>query len=92
MIIQQEVSLVTSKYNSEPSMISHVPNNDDGFYTIIATKKIEVEFDIPTDIEIRDMKIASLKKTRTKIEADNQIKVEQINEAIQSLMALEVSA
>ena len=72
-------------------MISNVQNNDDEFYTIIDTKKIEVEFDNTPDIEIRDMKIATLKKARTKIEADNKVKVEQINEAIQSLMALEAA-
>jgi len=92
MKIKQKVALVTSKYDRSPSLISYVPRNDDDFYTVLATKEIEVEFDMPSDIEIRDKKIASLKAQRTKIEADNQVKVEQINEAIQSLMALEVSA
>ena len=91
MMSPQEVSVVTAKYNSEPTIVSHVLANDD-YFTVLATKEIEVEFDMPTDIEIRDKKIADLKAQRTKIEADNQVKVEQINEAIQSLMALEVSA
>ena len=92
MIIQQEVALVTTKYNPEPYMVGRVPNNDDGYYTILSTKVVEVDFDMPSDIEIRDKKIASLKAQRTKIQADAQVKSEQINEAIQSLMALDVSA
>ena len=92
MIIKQEVALVTSKYNSKPSLISCVPSSDDHFYTVLATKEIEIDFDMPTDLEIRDIKIADLKKTRTQIEADTQIEVERINDEIQSLMALEVSA
>ena len=90
MIIKQEVSLAITKYNNEPSIISHVP--DDDYFTVLATKEIEVEFDMPTDIEIRDMKIAKLKKQRKNLQADTQVQVEQINVAIQSLMALEVSA
>jgi len=91
MIIKQKVALVTSKYDRTPSLISYVPRNDDDFYTVLATKKIEVEFDMPSDIEIRDKKIANLKAQRTKIEADAQLQVEQIDEAIQSLMALEAA-
>jgi len=90
MIIKQEVALVVSEYIDQPYMLSHVPDNDDGYYTILATKKIEVDFDMPSDIETRDKKIAVLKAQRTKIQADAQVKSVQIDESIQSLMALEV--
>jgi len=92
VIIKQKVYIATTKYNYKPCILSFVPSNDDGYYTILATKEIEVEFDMPSDIEIRDKKIATLKAQRTKIQSDAQVQVEHINEAIQSLMALEVSA
>jgi len=89
MIIKQEVAIVTSKYDPEPCVLGCIPNDENSYYTILAIKEIEVEFDTPSEIEIRDMKVAKLKKERTKVIADSQLEVERIDSDIQSLMALE---
>jgi len=72
--------------------LSSVDMSDYADYETLGAVEVEADFDMPSDIEIRDLKIASLKKERTKIEADNQVKIDRINDEIQSLMALEVSA
>ena len=58
-------------------------------YTILGTVEVEVEFDMPSGIEIRDMKIDNLKKRITKTKADAQVEVEGLENEIQVLMALE---
>ena len=90
MIIKQKMWVIESPYSG--IYLAGSDMADVTGYANLGTVEVKVEFDMPSDIEIRDKKIASLKAQRTKIEADNQVKVEQINEAIQSLMALEVSA
>ena len=89
MIIKQELTMVTTECCPEPFMLSCMPDNSDGYYTILGTKVIEFEFDMPPDVEIRDKKIANLKKARTKAVADFQSEVDGIDDEIKSLMALE---
>jgi len=87
MIIKQKIYVIDSPFSgvhlSDTEMLSVTG------YVKLGEVDIEVDFDMPTGLEIRDMKIATLKEQRTKIEADTQVQVEQIDEAIQSLMALE---
>ena len=90
MIIKQKLHVIESPYSG--IHLSDVEMDDVSGYVSLGNVDIEVDFDMPNDLEIRDMKIAGLKAQRTTIEADAQVKVEQINGAIQSLMALEVSA
>jgi len=91
MIIKQEVAIVTTKYDPEPCIMGCIPGNNDSYYTILAVKEIEVEFDMPPDVETRDKKIAILENARTRVIAKSQLKVEKIDDEIQSLMALEAS-
>jgi len=90
-IIKQEVAIVTTKYDPKPCIMGYIPNDNDSHYTILAVKEIEVEFDMPLEVEVRDSKIAALKMEREEIIADSQLEVERIDSDIQSLMALEVS-
>jgi len=58
-------------------------------YTILGTVEVEVEFDMPSKIAIRDKKIDNIKKRITKTKADAQVEVEGLESEIQVLMALE---
>ena len=89
MIINQEVAIVVTKYDLEPCIVGYIPNNSDDFYTVLAVKEIEIEFDMPSEIELRDKKVTALKNARTKVIADSQLEVERIDSEVQSLMALE---
>jgi len=90
MIIKQKMWVIESPYSG--IYLSGSDMADVKGYANLGSVEVKVDFDMPSDIEIRDIKIADLKAQRTKIEADAQVRVGQIQDEIQSLMALEVSA
>jgi len=89
MIIKDTILIVTSKYTDTPFLLAHEPAADDDYYNILERQEIEIEFDMPSDIELRNMKIDKLKAKKVRVQADAEISVEKINTEIQSLMALE---
>ena len=91
MIIKEKIAVVTSKHLPDPFLMCGVPVNEDGYFTILDTQDIEIEFDMPSEIELRGKKIANLENARTKTVADCQLEIERIDSDIQSLMALEAS-
>jgi len=58
----------------------------------VGSVDVEFEFEMPSDIEIRDSKIATIKAAITKTQADAQVKVEGLLDEIQKLMAIGVDA
>jgi len=88
MKIKQPVAIVVTKYDDEPFITGNVVTDDD-YWTVLDRVEVEVEFDMPSNAEIRDKKIDALKAEANKITADAQVKVEHINDEIQKLYALE---
>jgi len=56
--------------------------------TTLGEVEVEVDFDMPSDIEVRDLKVSSLQSDLRKVRADSLVKVQRIEDAIQRLMAI----
>jgi len=88
MTVKQEVAIVITKYDDEPFITGNVVTDDD-YWTVLDRVDVEVEFDMPSNVEIRERRIDALKAEANKFTADAQVKVEHINDEIQKLYALE---
>ena len=60
------------------------------YYTFVC--KQEIEMDVPDDYDPRTQQISALEKQRTKVMADYQKSVTDINDRISKLQALEYTA
>jgi len=58
----------------------------------IGSVEVEFEFEVPSDIEIRNAQISAIEKVITKTQADAQVKVEGLLDEIQKLMAIGVDS
>ena len=56
---------------------------------MLGNVEVYVDFDMPSDVDIRDTKIAKFREDITKHKADCQMIVDNIEDRIQQLMALE---
>ena len=56
---------------------------------LVATQEIEFSIDIPEDFNPNNARVDSLKAEKQKIAGDAQIKMNNIEEQIQSLLAIE---
>lgn len=61
---------------------------DDSDYRVLV-KEIEIEFEAPETHDPRMQQVAALKKQKTELQANVQVKLNAIDEKIQSLLALE---
>jgi len=86
MKIKQKMYIV-KWFDREPAMQSYA-TKDEKYCVALGEVEVEAEFDMPSDIEIRDIKVASLKSESEKVKADAQVRLEKIEEDIQSLMAI----
>ena len=58
-------------------------------YILIGTVEVSADFDIPDDFNFTQAEIDSLKTQKSKIQAEAQIKITQIEEQIQRLQCIE---
>ena len=56
---------------------------------LVTTKEFEMSFDVPEDFNANTAKVESLKLKKQKIGADAQVQMNNIEEQIQSLLAIE---
>lgn len=93
MKIKVTVHIFYSKYSWEDAgeyLVFYVKIDDDEHRTYIGEQEIEIE--VPDDYDPRAQKIAALEKHKQKVMADYQKTVDQINERISKLQALEYTA
>lgn len=79
------------KYGSDEYQYSiHVCDMSQyGFSFTGVKKEVTIEFDLPDEFDPRLAEVESLKREKTKILAESQMKANQIEERIQSLLCLE---
>jgi hypothetical protein len=83
--------LMAKKYHSDEEYEYSTSTTDmsDYGYIPITTKDIEVSIDIPEDFDPVNGHIDSLKAEKQKIAAEAQLKMNNLEEQIQSLLAIE---
>ena len=55
---------------------------------LIATKEVELSFDVPEDYDVVQLEIDQLTKAKKVIQAENHLKVQNIEDQIQRLLAI----
>jgi hypothetical protein len=98
MIIKQKLWVHFNFQSGEISLSDHDMTNGgkDSFwakrYFILGTQDIEVDVDykIPSEIEIRDMKVNAIESQIEKTRADAEITIESLRGDIQKLMCIGV--
>jgi len=88
MKIKQRMHVV-KWFSDEPSLQGHKSSTPS--CVELGEIDIEFDFDMPSDLEIRDKKIAALKSGIKKERADSDMRVEYMEHEIQKLYALELS-
>ena len=63
--------------------------SDYGYTYIGITKTVTIEFEAPDDFNLTEFEIEALRKQQKKIQADAQRQVVEIEERIQSMLAIE---
>lgn len=58
-------------------------------YILIGTVEVSADFDLPDDFNFTQAEIDSLKTQKSKIQAEAQMKITQIDEQIQRLQCIE---
>lgn len=90
MKIKTTLYVLMSKYNEKPYLCTaDLSNGEYGDDTLLDTTEVEVDFEMPSNIEIRDMKIAGINKQINGVKADTEITLERLLGEIQMLMAIE---
>lgn len=90
MKVKTTVHIFYSQYHWEEKgeyLVFYAKVADDEHRTYIGAQEIEIE--VPDDYDPRAQKIAALKKHKQEVMADYQKRVDQINERISKLQALE---
>jgi hypothetical protein len=92
MKIKIEGALLFGKYDwdrSQPrfQFFDYVPQNDPDGFVMAAMHTIEVE--IADDFDPRGAMVASLEREKEKLSAAFQVRINEINAQIQSLLAIE---
>ena len=91
MIIQKEIYIGTWYWSvGDPDQIvvfGHKPTDPD--FILYARHTLHLDVPIPSKTEVSLQRIAALEMKADKIRADTQVALDQINEQIQSLRAIE---
>ena len=87
----KETIYITSHWNKYDkkfnySVQGYKPSNDSGY---ILLEERDIEFDSPSDIDLRLRIANALKEKKTKVLADAHVEAKEIDEEIQELLALE---
>lgn len=93
MKVKTTVHIFHSQYSWEGKgeyLVFYAKVADDESRTYIGAQEIEIE--VPDDYDPRAQKIAALEKHKQKVMAEFQKTVDQINERISNLQALEYTA
>ena len=93
MKVKVTVHIFYSQYSWEGKgeyLVFYAKIPDDESRTYIGAQEIEIE--VPDDYDPRAQKIAALEKHKQKVMAEFQKTVDQINERISNLQALEYTA
>lgn len=93
MKVKTTIHIFYSKYSWEDEgeyLVFYAKVNDDEHRTYVGEQEIEIE--VPDDYDPRAQKIAALERHKQKVMADYQTTVDQINERISKLQALEFTA
>jgi hypothetical protein len=93
MKVKTTVHIFYSKYSWEEKgeyLVFYAKIDDAEHRTYVGEQEIEI--DVPDDYDPRAQKIAALEKHKQKVMADYQKTVDQINERISKLQAIEFSA
>ena len=88
MNIKQKMYVIECGDNVE--LISYKPTTSS--LAVLCEVEVEVDFNMPSDIQIRDKRIASIKNEIEQVRASAEITTERLLGDIQRLMALEVNA
>ena len=93
MKIKTTVHIFHSKYSWEDKgeyLVFYAKVEDDEYRTYVGAQEIEIE--VPDDYDPRAGKIAALERKKKKVMADYQKTVDEINEKISKLQAIEYTA
>ena len=93
MKLKTTVHVYCCKYSWEQNatfQVFSIKMDDDDYRTHVSQQ--EVEIDVPEDYDPRAQQVAALEKRKKKMMADFQKSVDQINERISKLQALEYTA
>ena len=83
-----EVFLHLSKYNEDGYDIYMTDMTEYGD-VLVTTKEFEMSFDVPEDFNANTAKVESLEEKKRLIGAEAQVQINNIEEQIQSLLAIE---
>jgi len=89
--LKQTVYLQTKDYGCGEGyeFFIHVTDMTEFGYVTAATKDIEIEMEVPEDFDPVNSQIQALKEQKKKVEAGTQVMLNNLDEQIQSLLAIE---
>jgi hypothetical protein len=93
MKVKVTVHIFYSQYHWEEKgeyLVFYAKIDDDDSRTYVGEQEIEIE--VPDNYDPRAQKVAALEKQKQKVMADYQRTVDQINERISKLQAIEYTA
>jgi len=93
MKVKTTVHIYHSQYSWEKTarfLVYHLKIDDGEHMTYVGAQEIDIE--VPDDYDPRAQQVAALEKRKQKVMADYQKTVDEINERISKLQALEYTA
>ena len=93
MKVKVTVHIFYSKYHWKEKgeyLVFYAKVDDDDSRTYVGEQEIEIE--VPDNYDPRAQKVAALEKQKQKVMSDYQRRVDQINERISKLQAIEYTA